>query len=234
METIVRLVADPYPPYQYEESGTVKGVDHDVIVEAFRASGYEARTLLLSWDRCMKSMEEGSVDGVYQIVKTPERERRFLFSDPLRTAKTSFYGLRHTGFESRGPSVSSPLDFERRSIGVLAGYSYNPAVDGLKPPNKIEVGSHELLVQELRSGRFELALMDQGVAEYLISKHRITDIVRIGGYTIERDLAVAFRKKRADLAEAFNSGLNRMRLTSTYRSIFANYGLTATPTSRSS
>jgi polar amino acid transport system substrate-binding protein len=213
MAMIVHLVADPYPPYQYEESGTIKGVDHDAIVEAFKIGGIEARTRLLPWDLCMKSMEEGSADGVYQIAKTPEREGQFLFSELLRTAKTVLCCLSGAPFADQRLRMSSPIDFEKHAIGVLAGYSYNPAIDGLKPPHKIEVGNHELLILGLRESRFELALMDQGVAEYLFAEHRITDIVRIEGYGIERDLFVAFQKKRADLAEAFNSGLKRLRRT---------------------
>jgi polar amino acid transport system substrate-binding protein len=205
MARIVQLVADPCPPYQYEDYGTLRGVDHDTIVEAFRISGFESRTRLLPWDRCMESMEEGSADGVYQIVKTPKREKQFAFSDLLRTSKTVFYGLK------QGWRISSALEFEHRTIGVLAGYSYNSTIDGLKPPRKIEVGNHEQLFLGLREARFEMALMDQGVAEYLFSEYRITDIARFEEYSIERELFVAFQKKRADLAHTFNSGLKRLR-----------------------
>ena len=232
--TIVHLVADPYPPYQYEESGTIQGVDHDAIVEAFKIGGIEARTRLLTWDRCMKSMEEGSADGVYQIAKTPERERQFLFSELLRTAKTLLCCLSGASFADPILRTSSPIDLEKHAIGVLAGYSYNPVIDGMKPPHKIEVGSHELLILGLRKSRFELALMDQGVAEHLFTKLNINDIVTIEGHALERHLYVAFKKKMEDLAHVFNSGLKRLRQTPTYRSIFERYGLTATPISRSS
>jgi polar amino acid transport system substrate-binding protein len=234
VQTVIRLVADPYPPYQFEEAGTVKGIDHDIIVEAFGISGFEARTLLLPWDRCIKSMEEGLVDGAYQIAKTTEREKQFLYSDLLRTARTAFYTLKPSLHDDQSPRIRIPFNPEQHTLGVLAGYSYNQVIDSLKPPNKFEAGDHAQLIQDLRNRRFELALMDQGVAEHLLSKHRIVDIVRIEGYSIYRDLYVAFQKKRVDLAEAFNSGLKRILRTSTYKNTFAKYGVSPTPTSRSS
>jgi polar amino acid transport system substrate-binding protein len=233
-QTVIRLVADPYPPYQFEEAGTVKGIDHDIIMEAFGVFGLQMHTTLLPWDRCMKSMEEGLVDGVYQIVRTTEREKQFLYSDLLRTAKTAFYTMKPSLPDDQSPRIRLPFNPEQHTLGVLAGYSYNQVIDGLKPPNKFEAGDHAQLMKGLRDGRFELALMDQGVAEHLLSKHRIVDIVRIEKYTINRDLYVAFQKKRVDLAETFNSGLERILRTSTYKNTFAKYGVASTPTCRNS
>lgn len=55
----VQLVADPYPPYQYMEGGTVKGVDHDIIAAAFAEYGILTIARLLPWDDCIRLLVAG-------------------------------------------------------------------------------------------------------------------------------------------------------------------------------
>ena len=232
-ELTARLVADPYPPYQYEEDGAIKGADHDVVHQAFRASGIEARTALHPWDECMRRMESGLADGVYQIMKTPEREHSYLFSDLLRAAKTVLFGLkcgiagdapRSNRFSSRRPTEGL---FTGLKLGVLGGYSYHPAVDGLTPAQKIETAGHELLLQGLREGKFDLALMDLGVAEHLFNELDIENVARVGSLEIARDLYLAFQKGRGDLVKLFNEGLGIVRRSGAYDAVYSRYGLTA-------
>ena len=87
----VNLVADPYPPYQFEEVGIVRGIDHDIIFEAFKTHHIKTETRLLSWEECMRQMDNKKADGIFQITRTPEREKKFLFSDILRSAKAVFF-----------------------------------------------------------------------------------------------------------------------------------------------
>ena len=83
---IVRLVADPYPPYQYEEGGTTKGLDYELIATAFTAGGMEATIQLLLWEDCMAAMAAQDADAIFQITRTPHREEKYVFSAPFRTA----------------------------------------------------------------------------------------------------------------------------------------------------
>ena len=70
----VQLVADPYPPYQFSENETICGVDHDVIVAAFREVGLETMTTLLPWNECLSRVRGGEADGIFQIQRSPERD----------------------------------------------------------------------------------------------------------------------------------------------------------------
>jgi polar amino acid transport system substrate-binding protein len=87
----LRLVADPYPPYQYLADGAVTGVDHDLVTAAFKAVGLRARTRLLAWPLCLQEMQDGRADAIFQITPTPERMEWLMFSRPFRRARTVFY-----------------------------------------------------------------------------------------------------------------------------------------------
>ncbi len=227
----VRLVADPYPPYQYEEGGEVKGVDQEVIREAFRVHGLEAETRLLPWRECLEWMERGRADGIFQIAPNPQRREQWLFSALLRTETTVLFRRRGSGAELRGAGPEG-ADAARGGgaapglrLGVLEGYSYDPFIDGLKEPARVACKSQEHLLQALAEGQVDLALMDAGVAAWLMRERKLEGIERAGDYRIARPLHVAFQKDRRETARLFDSGLAAVRARGLAGRIWARYGL---------
>jgi len=227
----VRLVADPYPPYQYEEGGSVRGVDHDIIKEAFKVRGIRTETALYSWDGCIAQMEEEKADGIFQITRTPERVRRFIFSHELRTATTLFFKKKGLCIVPDG-SADPAFFLREHKIGVLSGYSYDPVIDDLRGELKVEKQSSESLLCGLLAGEFDLALMDIGVSACLMRKLRIEGLDSVSGYEITRQLYVAFRKDLMDLAVLFDSGLREIKENSVYDEIFRKNGLQYIPSMR--
>jgi polar amino acid transport system substrate-binding protein len=178
------MVADPYPPYQYEEAGKVKGVDQEIIVQAFKVHGIAAETRLLPWQECLKSVERGKADGVFQILPSPEREERFLFSERLRMEKTLLF--RATAGPEGALQDHADDRFQGMRLGVLEGYSYGPALDRLRETRKVERKSSEALLQALSAGEVDLILMDAGVVAYLAAKLDIRAFEPVPRYEITR------------------------------------------------
>jgi polar amino acid transport system substrate-binding protein len=220
----VKLVADPYPPYQFEENGRIIGIDHDVITESLKVHGIAAETSLHGWDECMAMMADRKADGIFQITRTPERAEQFLFSDRLRTASTLFFKRTGLGVDLDGTAQLAP-QLSNLKIGVLSGYSYDPAIDSLSGSCKVERESSEALFGGLLQDEFSLALMDQGVAAYLMKRMRMKEIDSARGYEISRELYVAFQKDMSELAHHFNSGLREIRESGVYGEIHRSYGL---------
>jgi polar amino acid transport system substrate-binding protein len=224
MKQSIILVADPYPPYQYLESGEVAGVDHDLIQSAFRVHNLDIDVSLYPWDRCLQLIESAEADGLFQIQPTPEREKQFIFSDPLRIAQTVFL-----------QNVSNPIDLaqydtlsrilDKHNLGLVKDYSYHPEIDDLRHQNKVMVSSQEALLKGISKNDFELALMDRGVAEYLSGTLGITNVSIGAGFEIERRLHVAFRKGLVDIVRLFNSGLREVERKGLRQTIYSLYKL---------
>lgn len=219
------MVADPYPPYQYEEDGEVRGIDQAVITAAFEVHAIATETRLLPWKDCLEWLEQGKADGVFQILLTPERGKLFLFSDRLRTEKTLLFRISGRPTAAAGRGVWDP--FRGQRLGVLEGYSYGPAIDRLRETDKVERQSQEQLIEALAAGEVDLILMDAGVAAYLSGKLGIRGIEPVSGYGITRALHVAFRWQHAEIARLFNSGLAAVRRQGVYERILESYGLHA-------
>ncbi len=219
----VTLVADPYPPYQYEEDGIVKGIDYDVIASAFQAVGYDVQVRLLPWEECLQQLDAGGADGIFQITCTPEREERYVFSDLLRTAETAFFALSNQTMQ-----LSETVDLRKQlqsyTLGVLSGYSYDPAIDALDPSIKTEVDDQEDLLLGLKERRFDLAVIDVGVAAFLAGKLGISAIERVEGFTLTRELHVAFRPACQGLVSPFNEGLKTLKQQGASHDIVKRHG----------
>ena len=221
----VQLVADPYPPYQYGEGGAIRGVDQEIIAAAFKEHGMNIVTRLLPWEDCLQFLKEGKAHGLFQITPTGEREKAYIFSKPLRVAKTVFYRKAENPL-SFGEGVDISGQLKKHRVGVVRGYSYSPLIDGLGESSRREADSQETLLTGLLRGDFDLIVMDWGVAEYMTQKWAIGNIEKVSGYESTRQLHVAFHPSRQEIADRFNSGLDKVKEKGIFDRIFECYGLT--------
>lgn len=221
---LVQLVADPYPPYQFSEGGMIRGVDHDVVAAAFAEHGLRSETRLLSWDECLRRVVEGEADGIFQIQRSPERDKTYLFSQSIRTARTVFF--KRAGFRfAFGPGQDPVETLAGLRLGVVAGYGYGDPVDAVPDEAKIAVESQEELLAGLVDDRFDLIAGDLGVISFLSRKLGIADIERVEGAEIARVLHVAFNKERGDLVTLFDSAFEQIIREGLRDKIFRQYGV---------
>ncbi len=196
----VQLVADPYPPYQFEEVGTVKGIDQETIAEAFAVHGIQVHTALLPWKECLERMADRKADAIFQIAPTPERLRRYLFSDRLREERTILIG--GAGTAPLGPGADIRKRLRGRTLGVVQGYTYDSAIEALPSSVKVELETQKALVHALAAASVDLILMDAGVAAYLVKKLGLRGVERVEGYEITaEDLAAIVKARRAARGE---------------------------------
>ena len=221
----VRLVADPYPPYQYADGPEIRGVDHEVIAAAFQEEGLQATTTLLPWNECVEAVKTRAADGIFQIQRTPERDAIFLFSDPLRTARTVFFAGETSRF--RFSAEVDPLQtLAAHRLGIVRGYGYEPRILELPDSAKVVVETQEELLLGLTTDRFDVAIVDLGVAASLSSKLGLHGLQQVAGFEISRVLHVAFHKGRRKWVGRFNAGLRRMHERGIATDILARYAMT--------
>ena len=218
----IQLVADPYPPYQYVEGNDVVGIDHDVIQAAFREHGIETETRLIAWADCIRIMDAGEADGLFQIQPTAERARTFHFSAILRTARTVFLANSENPIDLTEMMTAADV-LENYSLATVDGYSYDPAIDELSGPNRVFVADQEALLTGLAQRNFDLALMDWGVALFLCRKLGIQGVRKVEGLEYQRELHVAFQKGLEDVVDLFNSGLRRIDKEDVRKKIYEKY-----------
>lgn len=199
----LHLVADPYPPYQYATRGRVIGRDQEFIAAAFEAVGLRTTTSLLAWSHCLEAMRDGVADAIFQITPTPEREVWLAFSRPFRSARTRLYQRSGWVVEEIREDELSALARKLR-MGVLEGFSYGSVIDEV--PSTLRAPSDAALLTALRTRAIDLAVIDEGVAEYLLGDER--DILSVPGFCVTRPLHLACRHDSREIVVAFDAGVD--------------------------
>jgi len=174
MKTLV-VGADPFPPYQYyDENGDIKGSDYDMVKAVIDKMGYEARYIIDEWSVIEKAFSEKKIDLVFQVQKTPERERKYHFSGKLRDATTSIV----TWKDKTDQGSMDELFADGSKLGVIEGYLYGDIIDSIATGSKVNFKSLEDLLQSVNSGETEYGVVDLGVFNY-INRNKIYDKVKL-------------------------------------------------------
>lgn len=223
-EKTLEIVADNYPPY-YGEDLPNGGVLTEIIVEAFRRTGYELKIKWVPWKRAVEGAKAGKYDGIYTLWYRDERTAWFAYSDPIPPAsETGFYKSREKDI-----SFETFEDLKPYTIGVGRGYVRPPGFDEASLTTSLAKDDEENL-RKLRKGRVDLALTDKIVAKYIIDTNMpdaISDLewlppalhVETNHFAISRK-AKDFNMKLAD----FNRGLTALVADGTLQAIIAEHG----------
>lgn len=185
------------------------GVLVDLAVAALRQAGHTAEVRFMPWARALSLGQQGEVDGVLCIWKSPAREQDFLFSDPLVTSRIML--CRRPG---PGPErFTSFTDLPRATVGVVRGYVLPPGLASAAVPTS-EVTSDLQGLRMLMAGRFDFMLMDERVAQQLMVDHTDLQGIRCLEPALQTpEQFMALSRKVPDAAaiiDAFNQALRRM------------------------
>lgn len=206
MKKVIRVGADPFPPYQYySEDGSVRGIDFDTVSRAFSQAGYEIKVELYDFPIVERMMHDGKMQAAFQVQPTPERKKIYHFSQLLREAATELV----TAKEGIDISEYKEIETKGLTLGVLEGYTNGPDIDALSADIKRVYPDNQTLLRAISAGEVDLGVFDRGVKQYLMEQNGITNIRAIDTMTFLRPLYVVFMDK--DLRDAFDRGLSAIR-----------------------
>ncbi|WP_319524393.1 transporter substrate-binding domain-containing protein [uncultured Desulfosarcina sp.] len=166
----IKLAAFDYQPFFYQESNEIHGLGVDLGNELFRRLHLETELTLYPLKRALEYMKDGTVDAIMILVKTPERERFLVYSEPLVPAKGYIW--------SAADRQGGPVNFERLEdlrpykIGVTVGYSYGGPMDAfLKSINTDAAPQEYLSFKKLMAHRVDIVPATDIIAGSMIKKH---------------------------------------------------------------
>ncbi|CCH48960.1 substrate-binding periplasmic protein [Pseudodesulfovibrio piezophilus] len=219
-ETIT-LTTGEWPPY-FSKEFLHGGFVTRVVTESFALANMEARYEYLPWKRGFEAARLGQYAGAMGWIKTPDRERDFLFSDPILTYKAVFFHRMGKQFHWEGLG-----DVGHMTVGVTLGYTY---ANMLKATLEARGGSlatapTDLInFQKLAAGRIDVFPCALAVGNYLL-KTRFPPETRATIHSHPRPLHegklyLLISKKYPDgkaIIARFNTGLRRLRASGLYR-----------------
>jgi polar amino acid transport system substrate-binding protein len=163
----VRVVTDEYAPLVSRDPRD-PGLLAEIVAQTFRHMEVESRLEFQPWRRGQAEVLAGRAWATFPYVKTPEREKTYLFSrKPLFDNRIVFFYRRNRfpdGLEWRRMS-----DLRQWTIGGVRGYWYEKDLkrSGLKAEYATTV---DAAIRMLRIGRFDLLLLSELVGWHGIER----------------------------------------------------------------
>lgn len=228
----LRFVTEDFPPFTYASATATEDRAAGPFVEIVEAVCARLRidcpVQLLPWRRALALAENGEAQGIFTVIRSPDRERAFHLTRMLVTSRYGVYARSASRFVFHRPE-----DLAGRSVAVY-GPSGTSFVLG---QHLAEVGDVTLILEAdnrrllrmLEAGRFGeqgVAVVNQDVAWHLIDQEGHSDIHEAGEL---QPVSYAIGLSRAAVSEAeferFNDALEALIADGSVAAILRHHGL---------
>ncbi|OCA86309.1 transporter substrate-binding domain-containing protein [Pradoshia sp. D12] len=199
-----------YKPFEYidtAKSDEIIGFDVDLAKAIAGKLGYKVEVVDMDFGGLVTAVKNGQADFVMAgMTPTEEREKNVDFSD-------IYYTANHMIVTSKDNKIESVKDLENKTVGVQMGSIQEEKAQELAKTTKMTVENRDKipeLVQEIKSERFDAAIIEDLVAQGYLDKNEDLTGFLLEGDAEEVGSAIAF-KKGSELRDQFNEELKKMK-----------------------
>jgi arginine/lysine/histidine transporter system substrate-binding protein len=199
-----------YPPFEYvktEKSNNIIGFDVDLGNALAKKLGYKIQVKDIDFSGLIQSLKSGEVDLVLAgMTPTPERKKNVDFSDIYYTAKYEIISKKASG-------IHTLKDLKGKTVGVQLGSIQETKAKEINKTTPIKIENRDRIpdiIQELKSGRFDAAIIENTVAKGFLTKEQDLTGFEISDKADIAGSAIAF-PKNSDLTAKFNKELQKMK-----------------------
>jgi polar amino acid transport system substrate-binding protein len=168
--TAAGLAADASPPSQlalyvaadaapkmFLHDGKPTGYMTELAHEALRRAGYDVEVRSYPWARTVMYVQSG-FGVITSLSHTPERDKLFVFSDPLYEDRVLMITRRGAGLQ-----LSGLADLTGLRVGVQQGASFGPAFEAALANFVVERDdSADKRLRKVAAGRIDVAILSGG------------------------------------------------------------------------
>ena len=217
--TLRVAVEGTYPPFNYrDEQGKLTGFDVEIAEGLAAKLGVKPEFTTTEWSGILAGLQAGKYDVIVnQVAATEVRRKTFDFSDAYVVSSPQLVVRAN---ETR--ALKSPADLKGKKIGVGQGTNYAELARGIAGAEvKVYPGAAEYL-QDLASGRIDVALNDSLLIPYLAAKTKLP--VKAGAPlgAVESN-AIPFRKDNPKFKAAIDKALADMKADGSFAKISAKW-----------
>jgi len=199
----------------------IVGFDIDMMNAIAEAMGFKVEYRNTAWDGIFAGLESGSYDAVLSSVTiNDERQEVYDFSDPYINAGQAVVVL------VDNTTIASDADLPGKTVGAQIGTTGALAVADIEGATLKEYDTVDLAFMDLINGNVEAVVCDTPVAaDYALASEQYKGKVKIVGepFTDEYYGLCVRKGESADLVQAFNEGLKKIKENGTYAQLYAKW-----------
>lgn len=217
------IVFEDYPPYEFVEDGEVRGINMDLIREAFKRMGITPYFEPRPWKRAIFQLKSGEILALSSGFKTEERMKFAVFPNGPLGMETNMIIAR----ADRDITVNSLDDIQRIRLGVVREYAYGEPFDSIRGLHKIKAQSSHQLLRMLLEGRVDAVIGNKAVFGYIAKRKGAFDQIKFVYEVSSEPLYLMFSRARGpratNLARDFGNAIQEMIKDGTFDTIQARY-----------
>ncbi len=157
-ERLTLFVADEAAPKMFLRDGKPVGYMTELAIEAMRRAGYSVDVQAVPWARAVAFAQNGK-GVITSFSRTPEREKQFVFSDPVYEDAVLMITRKSDGLRLDGM-----VGLSGYRLGAQLGASFGPAFEAALPSLKVERDEGpETRLRKLLANRIDVALLSGGL-----------------------------------------------------------------------
>lgn len=168
-EETICLTNGEWPPYQ-SESLPHYGCISRIVTEAFSSEGITVKYDFMIWNRAFHlPLKETRLDGTIIWSYTPERAKKYYYSDPILQTEQVFFYRKDDNFDWKTYD-----DLKGLSVGATLGYAYGVDFKRAQEKGNINVlysGTDIMGIKNLLFGRLDILAIEKDVCFSLLDKH---------------------------------------------------------------
>lgn len=220
------IMTEQWPPYNYIENGTLKGISVETLDHMLRRSG-SSQSIgdfeVYPWPRAYKTIQEERDTILFTMARTTEREDLFKWVGPIDVQEFNIYGLKSKGIE-----ISSVRDLRDYSFVTLkddAEEEILMELADLTYDDFFRANSIQHVIQLVAAGRYDLMLMLDSTIDSISREIDIDPETLEPVYNIETiKLYYAFNLDTPDsVIMKFQNIFNEMKSDGTLSEIIRKY-----------
>lgn len=209
-KVLVMATSADYAPFEYvetEKSDEIIGFDVDLAKAITSKLGLELEVKDMDFNGLVQALKSGQADFVLAgMTPTEKRKKNVDFSDIYYTAS-------HMIISKNDSGIKTLEDLKGKTVGVQLGSIQEGKADEINEQVSIKIENRNRipeLIQEIKSGRFDAAIIEDTVAKGYLNKEKDLTGFAISDDPDEAGSAIAF-PKNSDLTEKFNQELKKMK-----------------------
>lgn len=148
----LKAYTEDWPPYNYEENATVRGISTEVLRAACSAAKLDCSVELVPWARAYKTAQTQPGTLAYTTARKPSREHEFAWVGPILPRTTWVY-VRNT----LPANDTADPDWATLRFGVVRGEAaaQDLLARGVPADNLIELATNHDVIRLLQSGSID-------------------------------------------------------------------------------
>lgn len=218
-ETVNLVTGNDYAPYS-DQQLPEGGMTTDIVRHAFAVSKVDVNLSWQPWARGFEETKATRFAGTFPYVKTDERARDFLYSEPIYVEKLRVFAKSGSGLYAsnintlKGKTICLPLGWS--ALPELEAWIKSGALSQQQPK------SISNCAQMVAAGRADFFVTDQYQGDAVIQSEKVKGVVMslgdIGGEALYLIAPKSAAGSKA-MIETFNRGLAALKKSGEYEPI---------------